>query len=173
MVLTLAQLKRDAKSGKLYGELVERFGSTEILERLRGLRKILDANSVGITFLNTDGKKSECRIEKAALAEYTGDSLTVYNPGFRDLNADEIRIMDGWKKIASTDEYKRQSEVDALSDGSSTYWQEKAYYHNAGKMYLMGLEEQAGCQYDFNTGKIRDSSIKGDAILKYKIVMVG
>lgn len=172
MAFTLAQLKRDAKSGKLYGEMTERFGSTEIPERIGGRRKIVDANSVGITFLNADGKKSECGIDRAALVEYTGDSLTVFQPGYRDLNVDEIRVMNGWKKIKDTDDYKMQSEIDALSDGFSTYWQEKAYYHNAGKMYLMGFEEQFGCKYDFNTGKIRDKSIKGDAILKYKIVKV-
>ena len=76
------------------------------------------------------------------------------------------------EKDNNTEDYKRQSEVDALSDGSSTYWQQKAYFHNAGKMYLMGFEEQAGCKYDYNTGKVRDTSIKGTAILKYKIVRV-
>ena len=34
--MSLANLKRDAKSGKLYGELVERFGETEIIDRLKG-----------------------------------------------------------------------------------------------------------------------------------------
>lgn len=172
MALTLAQLKRDAKSGKLYGEMTEQFGSTEIPERMRGQRKIVDANSVGITFLNADGKKSECGIDRATLVEYTGDSLTVFQPGYRDLDADEIRVMNGWKKITETEDYKRRAEVDILSDGSSTYWQQKGFFRDAGKEYLMGFEEQAGCKYDFNTGKIRDKSIRGDAILKYKIVKV-
>lgn len=172
MGLTLAQLKRDAKSGKLYGELVERFGITEIHAHQQGLRKIVDANSVGITFLNHDGKKSALDIDRAALVEYTGDTLTVYCPGYRDLNADEKRVMDGWKEITDTKDYKQRAEIDMLSDGSSTYWQEKGYYAKAGKLYLMGCEEQAGCVFDFNTGKIRDKNVRGNVALKYRIEVI-
>jgi len=169
--MSLANLKRDAKSGKLYGELVERFGETEIIDRLKGRRKVVGANTVGITFLNTDGKKSECRIDRAALMEYTGDMLIVFNPGLRELNNEESKVMQGWKEIEQTDEYKHRAEIDALSDGSSTYWQRVKYFRDAGKEYLMGHDEQGGCKYDFNTGKIRDKSIRGDAILKYKMTM--
>ena len=100
--MSLANLKRDAKSGKLYGELVERFGETEIIDRLKGRRKVVGANTVGITFLNTDGKKSECRIDRAALMEYTGDMLIVFNPGLRELNNEESKVMQGWKEIEQT-----------------------------------------------------------------------
>jgi hypothetical protein len=49
---TLAELKRDAKAGKISAILVERFGKTgtDIPEMLRGKRKVIDANSVGIHF---------------------------------------------------------------------------------------------------------------------------
>lgn len=169
--MSFAQLKRDAQSGKLHGELIERFGETEIIERLRGLRRVVGANTVGITFLNSDGKRSECRVERAALMEYTGDTLTIYNPGLRDLNDEESRIIQGWKDIENTDDYQRRAEIDALSDGSSTYWQKVGYFRKSGKKYLTGGEEQNGCKFDFNTGKIRDKSVRGDAILKYKMTM--
>lgn len=169
--MSFAQLKRDAQSGKLYGELIERYGETEIIERLRGRRRVVGANTVGITFLNNDGKKSECRVERAALMDYTGDTLTIYNPGLRDLNDEESRIMQGWKDIENTDDYQRRAEIDALSDGSSTYWQKVGYFRKAGKEYLTGGEEQNGCKLDYNTGKIRDKSVRGDTILKYKMTM--
>lgn len=169
--MTFAQLKRDAKSGKLYGELIERYGETEIAERLRGRRRVVGANTVGITFLNSDGKKSECRVERAALMDYTGDTLTIYDPGLRDLNSEELKIMQGWKDIEKTEDYKRNAEIDVLGDGSSTYWQRIRYFRESGKEYLSGAEEKNGCKYDYTTGKIRDKSVRGDVVLRYKMTM--
>lgn len=166
---TLADLKRDAKAGNIEGELVFRMGSTDIIERLRGRRKIIDANSVGITFLNNDGKKSELRIERAALLEYAGDKLTVFNPGYRELSDEEKAVMTAWEAINNTPQYQEQSRIDALSDGSSTYYQKKSFFEKRGKLYLMGYDEQAGLKYDHNTGKVRDKSIRGDIQMQYNI----
>ena len=166
---TLADLKRDAKSGKISGEMIIRNGSNNIPETLQGMRKIVDANTVGITFLNKDGKKSELPIKCASLVEYTDELLTVYQAGKRDLNTEEQRIMDEWKAVTDTEAYKNQSNIDALSDGSTTYYQQKRFFENKGFDYLLGFEESKGKKYDFNTRKIRDNSIKGEVSLQYRI----
>lgn len=167
---TLSDLKRDSKSGKLYGVMTVRCGSNDIPERLQGKRQIIDANSVAIFFLTNDGKKSELRIDRASLLEYTEDTLTIYNEGFRDLNSDEKAIMNEWKEIANTPENIKQYEIDALTDGSQMFYKEKAFFHNKGYSYLMGFEEEKGLKYNFNTKQIKDKSIKGTISMQYKLI---
>ena len=76
---TLAQFKRDAASGKIKLELVERFGKTcdEIPERCRGVRTVQKVNTVGITLVTAEGLTSELRFESAKLFEYDGKSLII------------------------------------------------------------------------------------------------
>ncbi len=167
---TLADLKRDAKSGALEGRFTYHDMWKEGLpERLQGWRKLIDCNSVAVFFLNKDGKKSELRIGKASLVEYDGETLTIYYAGYRDLTENEQRVMDAWNKIASTDEYKERAHDDALTDGSSTYYQKLRFFRDAGYEYLMGLEEQRGMKYDFNTGKVRDDKVKGPICMRYEL----
>jgi hypothetical protein len=166
---TLADLKRDAKSGRISGEMVIRMGSTDIPETLKGRRKIVDANTVGIKFLNNNGKKSELRISCASLVEYDNDSLTIYSPALRELNDDEKQIMSQWQEIANTEEYQKQSEIDLLTDGSSTYWKRKHFFVDKGYAYLLGHEKLRGMKYDYNTGMVKDDKIKGEIELQYKI----
>jgi hypothetical protein len=168
---TLAELKRDAKAGKISAILVERFGKTglDIPEMLRGKRKVIDANSVGITFLNADGKKSELRIEAASLVEYTDKNIIVYNPGLRDLTPDEQAFLQKWEEEKKKTDYERRSEIDALSDGSSTYWQQKFFFEKGGYDYLFGTEKKQGKKFDYKTGKVWDNKVKGDVILKYEL----
>lgn len=66
--MTLAELKRNANSGKMKLELIERYGETgdDIIERLRGIRKVLRANTVGLILENLDGAESELRIKEQA-----------------------------------------------------------------------------------------------------------
>lgn len=166
---TLAELKREAKAGKISGKMVVRFGSDEIPERLQGIRKIVDANTVGIKFQNSDGKTSELKIDAASLVEYAGDKLTIYHAGMRDLNEIEKAIMNEWKKISSTDEYKEQANIDALSDGSCTYYQEKRFFENSSCPYLFGMEMKQGKKRDYASGLIIDNTVKGNINLQYEI----
>lgn len=167
---TLADLKRDAKSGTLEGRFTYHSMWPEGLpERLQGWRKLIDSNSVAIVFLNEDGKKSELQIKKAALVEYDGETLTVYNAGYRDLTTDEQRVLDAWAKIAEKDDYKENARIDALTDGSSTYYQKLRFFKDAGYEYLIGLEEQRGMKYDWNTEKVRDDKVKGSVCMRYEL----
>ena len=160
---TLAELKRDAKSGNLFAEMIEFHGSKEIPERIRGKRKIVDANSVGISFLNADGKKSELRIEAASLVEYNNENIIVYEAGLRDLTVDEQTMFDKWELKRD----RKQEEIDMLSDGSTSYWSERLFFRDVGYEYLLGCEKSQGKKYDFNTKKVYDNKIRGNVSLKY------
>lgn len=170
MKKTLAQLKRDANSGKLKAVMTYRFGAQEIPERLRGVRPIVRANSVGIFFRNADGRESELEIKTAALCEYTDEKLTIYQPGERPLNEQEQRVMNEWAKIENTEEYQKRHEVDILTDGSSTYWQKKAFFSERNMNYLLGFDFERGMKLNFNTGNVIDRSIKGEKWLEYTFV---
>lgn len=169
MALTLAQLKRDAKNGFISGEIVSYFGGKEIPEMLRGIRKIVDSNSMGIKFRNTNGEISTLYVKCASLIEYTGDSLTTYSAGIREMTQEERDIMNAWNKIAETKEFIERQEWDAVSDGSSTYYQKKAFFHNSKCPYLFGTTEICGKKRDYATNMIIDNSIKGEIKIQYKI----
>jgi hypothetical protein len=166
---TLADLKRDAASGRLNAVMIERYGEKPE-EKYSQKRKITRANTVSI-FFDTNGKESALEIPRASLVEYDGKTLTIYAPGFRDLNTEEAAIMVEWDKITKTERYQEDAQRDAYTDGTSTFYQERSFFRNHGKMYLMGCDEECGLKYDYNKKQIRDKSIKGDPQLKYNIFM--
>lgn len=157
--MTLAQLKRDANSGKMSLEITERYGNTKIIERLRGIRKVKKANSVAIILINLDGKESELRIDSAKLIDYDGKQLTVYAPGTREPSEEEKSVL--VKRDALYEKY-----ADTYSGG---YWQIKNMFAKSDYPYMSGYEKIRGKRYDSNTGLIYDDSIKGEPILKYNV----
>ena len=161
---TLAELKREANSGKLYLELIERYGATGdgIPEALRGIRYVKGANSVALNIQNKSGQESELRIERAALMEYTGETLTIYEAGLRDRTEQEQQILAGWAKEEA--EYCRRY------PWADTFWQRKRYFQNSECPWMEGTETQSGKCYVPRLNKVRDYSIKGDAILKYRVI---
>lgn len=165
MIKTLTQLKKDAKAGNLFAEMIIRQGTTDIPDMIKGKRQIIDANSVGITFLNNDKKKSELRIECSALLEYTDDHITIYDAGLRDLTVDEQAIFDKWESKRD----KKQENIDALTDGSTSFYQQKRFFTELGYEYLLGYEKKQGKKFDFNTRKVYDNSIKGNICMQYLI----
>lgn len=179
MKYSVAQLKRDAKVGILEAEMIIRCGEKctpeNLVPRLQGRRKIVDSNTVAIFFLNADGKKSELQIPKASLVEYTDEMLTIYFPGYRKPNAKEQKILDEWNAITETKQYQNQLEIDCLSDGSSTYYQKRAFFNARNANYLMGFDEERGLRLDVNKRNaghediIRDASIRGMIAMQYKL----
>ena len=166
MGYTLAELKRVAKQGILEGNMVYRFGS-DIPERLKGFRKIIDANTVGIMFMNNDGKKSTLDILGASLVSWDDNSLSIFNPGERELTQDELSVMNEWKAIENTPQHQQQAENDALTDGSLTFWQKRKFFTDRGYEYLhVGNNKKA---YNHNTNKVRDNTVQGDLIIKYEL----
>ena len=160
--MKLADLKRDAASGKIKLELVERYGKTgeEIPERIRGIRTVSKINTVAIFLANADGVESELRFDSAKLVEYDGKSLTIYERGERDLTEQEQKILADWQKIED-DYYQRNPHGDA-------YWKKKDYFKNCPCPWLAGYETVRGKYYKYN-GKVLDNQVRGNAILKYNV----
>ena len=161
---TLAELKRDAQSGKISFELVERFGDTgnAIPERLRDVRKVSRVNSVAIILLNSDGVESEMRLDNAKLVEYDGETLTLYNPGRREPTDDEKKVLEEAEEIKK----KHDKSYDC------GYWALKDYFEKCACPWMSGFDsigKRNGKKYETWSGKVIDHSINGNAILKYKV----
>ena len=158
---TLAELKRDAQSGKINFELIERFGDTgdAIPERLRGIRKVARVNTVEIMLVNNDGIESGLRYGSAKLVEYTGDTLTIYNPGRREPTEEERKVLD------EAEEIKRRHD----KSYDCGYWALKDYFEKCACPWMSGFDTVKGKKYETWSGKVVDHSIKGDAVLKYKV----
>lgn len=159
---TLADFKRDAASGKIKLEMVERFGKTgeEIPERCRGIRVIQSVNTVEIMLETADGLTSSLDFPPAKLIEYDGKSLIIYERGERDLTEQERKILADWQKIED-DYYKQNPYGDA-------YWKKKDYFKKCPCPWLAGYETVKGKYYNHN-GKILDNQVRGNAILKYNV----
>lgn len=156
---TLAQLKRDAKAGTIALEMTEWFGNTgeQIPERLRGIRKVIGANTVSIFLQNEAGTKSTLDIDSANLIEYSDKELIVYKRGLRELTEEEQKCRDEVKAI-----YTKYTEP-----WQEPYWEVKAYYAKCPCPWMSGMELIRGKKYDYNTGKVYDNAVKGDAIIHY------
>jgi len=164
MKKSLAQLKRDANSGKLSAELVYRFGA-EIPERLQGVRKITRSNSRAIFFQNADGRESECRILSAALCEYSENTIKIFRFGSRPLSAEESSALSAWN--VEEEQYRIRNSQWTYANG--IYWKKKEFFHKRGMDYLLGYEFVNGKKYDYATGNVFDYSVRGDLELEYKI----
>ena len=181
---SVAQLKRDAKDGNLRAVMTVRFGEQvaqeDLPERMRGARKIVGANSNSLMFEDAveAGKTSMLALPKAALVEYTEDYLRIFAAGYREPNPGEQAVLDAWQAIENTEEFRQRAEYDALTDGSSTYWQEVSFFRDKGMEYLMGFEKQRGLSVDINRRNrgekafIMDENIRGEVALEYKLERV-
>lgn len=116
-----------------------------------------------------NGKTSRLDLPPASLVEYTDNSLTLYYAGHRELTTDEKAIIDEWKKVSSTPEFKKRADYDMLTDGSSTYYEKKLFFSERNSEYLMGFETQRGMIWDWNKHMVRDDKIKGEVMMKYEI----
>lgn len=160
---TLADLKRDATSGKIQFELIERYGKfgDEIPKKIRGIRTVEKVNTVAILLKNSEGIISELRFPLSAkLVEYDGETLTIFARGERVLTEQEQKILADWKKIE--DDYYLKNPY------GDTYWRRKKYFNSCSCPWLAGYETVKGKYYKSN-GKVLDSRVRGDAILKYRI----
>lgn len=158
---TLAELKRDAQSGKYKAEMTYHFGKP-IPERMKGFRPIVRSNSVAIFFKNADGKESELRIDSAKLIEYDGETVAFYSPLEREPNAEEQAVLDGVKAIY--EKYK-----DEYNGG---YWQVKDYVAKSKCPYMDGSEKKQGKKYQTWNGRVLDYSQKGGILIQYKVTEI-
>ncbi len=161
MRMTLAQLKRDANSGTLLLEMVERYGDTgeAIPKKLRGKRKVLQTNSVTLILLNADGEESTLYIDSAKLIDYTDDALVVYNPGLREPTDEEKKDLDEINSI-----YKKYA--DTYNGG---YWQGKDFGMKSSCPWMLGYDKIRGKRYESHNEMVRDDAVRGEKCLKYKV----
>lgn len=174
---TRAEFFRDAKAQSITLELIERLGSKDIDENMQGKRKIGKVQSNGVYLINENGKKSFLELAKASLMEYTEDELRIYNAGYREMTEKEKQVMKEWETISNTEDYKKQAQIDAMSDGSSTYYTEKIFFTDKKMEYLMGTSNGAknlifSKYYNGEKECIRDENVKGEVILAYKVERV-
>lgn len=159
--MSLAQLKRDAASGKIKFEMIERYGETgdKIPKRCRGIREVVKVNSVAILLKTPGGLESELRYGCSNLLDYDGETLTIYAPGKRELNEQEKSIFAEWERVKQ--EYLKKYPYDDI------YYKMKNFFEkeNPDYAYLTGWNAHKGKRYEYN-GKVFDNSIKGEAILK-------
>ena len=163
---TLAELKRDANTGRMSLEMIEWYGKTTedegFPDRLKGVRKVLKSNTVALILLNANGNTSEMRFNSAKLIEYTDNSLIVYAPAQRDLTDEESRILKECERM--------QKEYYEKNPYGEFYWKRKDYFKNCSCPWLDGYEMVRGKKYMYN-GKVLDNSIRGEVILKYNVYM--
>lgn len=157
--MSVAALRRDGNSGKMCVELVERYGKTGDLipGNLRGIRPVVNVNSVSVRIRTADGRISHLDINTGAkLIEYDGKFLSIYNPGQRDMTQEEKNVMDVWRGI------------EMESSCYNPYFKKLDFFNHSPFPWLMGSETVRGKRYLYN-GKIQDNSIRGELILKYKV----
>lgn len=111
MKKSISQLKRDANSGKMFVELLERFGKTgtDIPEWLRGKRKVLGSNSVALKIARADDPTKDSKMRmllRASLVEYDGENLTVFGKGSRPLTPEEQQAVKESRRIPVFDGYR-------------------------------------------------------------------
>lgn len=168
------QLFRDLKDKTIALELIERFGDTDIPMIMRGVRKVGTVNTVGCKLISSSGKESYLDIPRSSLVDYSDDELIIYSPGYREPYEEEEEVINEWNKIANSDDYKERANIDLLTDGSSTFYQEKRFFEERNMLYLM-MQDKNGKGIDYNKQNngdreyIADPAVKGDKILVYKV----
>lgn len=115
-------------------------------------------------------------IQPASLLDFVDNTIVQYYPGEREMNEEEKKVMDEWASISSTEDYKKQAAIDIMTDSSTTYWRQKAFFQSKSMEYLF-LETVRGCRIS-NTSfaedgynLIIDNKVKGKvaSVYEYKI----
>lgn len=154
MLKNLAQLKKLPVGTKL--RLIWRFG-----KELNEEKEIAKVQSNAIAFKKGDGL-SWLYLPPAARMEFTGRGFIIYAQGLRDLTPDEKEVLDNVPKDPE------QERIDALSDGSTMFYREKAYFKKYNMMHLTVYNKGRRLHYDKdNKPRIIDPLVKGEKELEY------
>jgi hypothetical protein len=188
---TRAEFLREAKNGNMYLKMDLIYGESlqQILKQdpERAMKRTQKTEKAMTSFRKVDKVQTNgiyiqgsfLEIPNATQLEYDGETLKIFRVGHRPLNEKETEVMNEWKKITETEEYKRNSLNDAYTDGSQTFFQEKRFFTNKNMLYLFGTKESQGRMlvndYRPLNGKrlegqmIRDNSIRGELDLQYTV----
>ena len=167
MKKSLADLKRDLFVGRKIKCVFNSCGKYVGMER-----SVVKVQSNGIyikTIINGEESKSFLDFPKTkVLLEYEDNKFSIYSRGTRDYNSEELKALEEWNKIKNTEEYQEQSSYDIMTDGSTTYWQEKIFWKNHNMSYMFG-EEEKGLYRDTNLDKIYDNQVRGRLMYSYEL----
>lgn len=175
--MNLTTLKAFASRKPVYIQIVERFGKRgeAIPAWLRGQRRIMSVHSYGfdvsIAGAEDNRKEGTSRLEirRSTLCKIEDGWLSIYQSGSRPLNEAETAKMAEWKKIENSADFQRRSMVDAMTDGSSTYWQQKRFFEGEFSYLFSGTKNGKRLSYKGDVPVVYDESTPGDMILKYRI----
>lgn len=161
--ISLAAFKRMVNAGEVSMECIYRCGKTgeEIPQKLRGIRKAVNANSVGLSLQNENGELSWLDIPAAALFYADEGRVVIYNPAHRDLTAHEQELLDTWRK--------KEQKAFAQNPFCNTYWAEKQFFENSDCPWLFGMDLIKGQRYLSHENKVLDRHIRGDVLLVYRV----
>lgn len=147
---TLASAKREVKAL----EMVQWYNKEgkDIPERLQGVREVIKSTSYGFVMLTADGKES--RLETTGkLTSYDGEYLCIHVPAKRPLTSKE-------RMAAATIREMRQN---------GATWRADKWAKDSGVGYMLGRKMNNMEFYPYEDCII-DYNIKGDVILKYRVV---
>lgn len=161
---TLAQLKRDANTGKMHLKLLWRFGATgnDIPLNLQGVRKVIRANSVGL-LIDSNGTESKLYIDSAKLIVYDGKNLTVYRPACRPVTVEERFILNTWNSF-ETQYYQK-------NPFGNTYGKRKEYFASSACPWMDGITKKNGKLYLPHKDKVLDNALRGEMALQYEVFL--
>lgn len=158
---TLADLKRFLQIGQ---EIKLVYRNKKLDEPIPRIVTKIQTNGVYLKNpFDEKSKPSWLEFPKASLLSFDKTGIRIYTRGIRPLTQEEKEIREGYEKIRN----KKQEEIDLLTDGSSSYYQETSYYKSKNAYYLMGNTFERGMKYDYNTGQVWDDNIRGNLTLEY------
>lgn len=121
------------------------------------------------------GNRSYLDIPAAARMEYVGDKIRFYTIGKTPMTKEELAIMAEWEKVTKTKEYQDQSYVDALTDGSQTFYKKKHFFMSRNFGQLLGYKYHNGRKLDTNayfkgeTNCVYDNKVRGICEFEYEV----
>ena len=171
--MTNADLKRKLQVGQKLVRIYPKREETPIVKEVNGVQ----TNGIYLKTVGSDvggvNRESWLEFHPAGLTEADEKGFRLYGIGKRDATAEEKAIIDGYEALRD----KKQEELDMLSDGSQTFFQEKRYYSEHSAEYLFAGHSSNGNRFgkrrDFNdrTGiMIFDPEVKGELVLEYQFV---
>lgn len=162
MKKTLAQLKRDLAVGTKVTQIAKGEDITD--KNLNVERWVVKKQSDGVC-LNTDKEATDgswLYFPYASQVDYKDNIVSFYDVGVRKLTQEELDFIANAPSRRS--ENAEKVLADALSDGSTMYWQDRAYYELANKEYL--FHPKVGNNGDYI---VEDKKARGAFAFTYKI----
>jgi hypothetical protein len=173
---TLADLKRELVVGTGITLVKSCWNSNSKIGKKRYVVKT-QGNGVYLSENKDDTEGSFLPFPNAKLTEYTGDTLTVFQPGKRPFTQEELDVYNNMPSHRPENAEIVQSDV--ISDGSTSYWMDVKYFKEKNMRYLHNSSGTKHADYNsfvydekrmkITSGDIIDEQIRGELELQYAI----